>query len=175
MGTVTAQILIGSAHPNHGGILPTHFLFLIENDHPSWILVNENFFKEGQGDIQGLTWIPTVENTLEDAILMTTIHVSRSPTIIELAKRFNSAIEEDHIQLYSALDESQRKQLYLQCRSLPDLPKVVISVLRGSMIDRQFSVMEQYKMDVEICRVVYSRLYSPWTNKTRIEGSLNRV
>lgn len=175
MGTVTAQILIGSSHPNHGGIHPTHFLFLMENDHPSWTLVNENFFKEGQGDIQGLTWIPTVENTLEDAILMTAIHVSKSPTIIDLAKNFNSAIEMDHVQLYSVLEESQREQLYLKCRSLSDFPKVVISVLRGSMIDRQLTVMEQYKMDVEICRVVYSRLYSPWTNKTRIEGSLNRV
>ncbi len=32
MGTLTAQILIGSGHIYHGGIDPTHSLYLSEND-----------------------------------------------------------------------------------------------------------------------------------------------
>lgn len=31
MATFTAQILVGSPHPNHGGINPTYSLFLSEN------------------------------------------------------------------------------------------------------------------------------------------------
>ena len=45
MGTVTAQILIGSPHPNDGGIIPSHYLFLSENDRPSWTLVRANIFQ----------------------------------------------------------------------------------------------------------------------------------
>lgn len=175
MGAITAQILVGSPHPNHGGINPTHFLFLTENDRPAWILVTENVFKEGRTDVQRVIWIPTVENMLEDAMLMIAIHVSKSPEMIELAKSFNSAIEMDHVQLYSVLEEFQREQLYLKCRSISDFPKVVVSVLRGSTIDKQLTAMEQYKMDVEICRVGYSRLYSAWANETKIEGSLNKT
>ena len=38
MATITAHILVGSAHPNHGGILRTHSLFLSENSRPAWTL-----------------------------------------------------------------------------------------------------------------------------------------
>ena len=48
MGTVTAQILIGSPHPNDGGIIPSHYLFLSENDRPSWSLVGANIFQENE-------------------------------------------------------------------------------------------------------------------------------
>ena len=32
MASLTAQLLIGSPHPNDGGIIPSHYLFLSEND-----------------------------------------------------------------------------------------------------------------------------------------------
>lgn len=175
MGTITAHILVGSPHPNHGGINPTHFLFLTENDRPAWILVNENVFKKDQADVQNVTWIPTVENMLEDAMLMIAIHVSKNQEIIALSKSFNPAIEVERVQLYTALEEVQREQLYLKCRSISDFPKIVVSVLRGSTIDKQLTAIEKYKMDVEICRVGYSRLYSAWVNETTIEGSLNKI
>jgi hypothetical protein len=175
MGALTAQILVGRPHPNHDGISPTHFLFLSENDRPAWILVNENAFNEERNSGGRIIWIPTIEHMLEDAILMVAIHVSKNRETIQLARGFNSEIEMDQVELYSVFDEVQRERLYLECRSLSDFPKVIISVFRGSTICKQLPVLEQYKMDVEVCRVGYSRLYSSWTDETRIEGSLNET
>lgn len=41
MAAYTAQALVGQAHPNHGGITPTHRLYLSENSRPAWILLPE--------------------------------------------------------------------------------------------------------------------------------------
>ena len=65
MGTVTAQILIGSPHPNDGGIIPSHYLFLSENDRPSWSLVGANIFQENEKEFSKIVWIPTLDNMVE--------------------------------------------------------------------------------------------------------------
>lgn len=173
MATLTAQILIGSPHPHHDGINPTHYLILSENDRPAWVLVNQNIFQEERSSFSKIIWIPTVENMLEDALLMIAIHVCKNREIIEHAKGFSAKIQTDRIEMYSDLEESQRKQLYQECRAITDFPKVIVSAFRGSTIEKHLPLLEQYKMDVEVCRVSYSRLYSSWTNNTRIEGSLD--
>ena len=172
MATLTAQILVGEAHPNHDGINPTHYIFLSENNSPAWILVHQNIFKEYGEAAEGIIWIPTVENMLEDALLMIAIHVCKNNEVIKLAKSFSTKIKSDRIELYSDLDETQRKQLYQKCRQVTDFPKIIISVFRDSTIEDQLSVLEQYKMDVEVCTPIFSRRYSAWTNETRIEGTI---
>ncbi len=173
MATLTAQILVGGPHPNHDGINPTHYLFLSENHRPAWILVDQNIFQGKQLGHSKITWIPTVENMLEDALLMIAIHVRKNREIIEHAKDFCSEIQTDRLELYSVLEESQLKQLYQECRAITDFPKLIVSVFRRSTIEKQLPLLEEYKMDVEICRVNYSRLYSSWTKDTKIEGSLD--
>jgi len=74
MATMTAQILVGRPHTNHDGINPTHYLFLSENSRPAWVLVSQNIFPKEQRDHSRITWIPTVENMLEDALLMIALH-----------------------------------------------------------------------------------------------------
>ena len=172
MATLTAQILIGSPHPNHDGINPTHYLFLSENDRPAWVLVDQNIIQEERSSFPKITWIPTVENMLEDALLMVAIHILKNREIVEMAKGFYSKIESKRFELYSNLNESQRNTLYQKCREISDFPKVIISVFRGSTIEKQLAVLEQYKVDVEVCSPIYSRLYSSWTNENRIGGSL---
>jgi len=172
MATLTAQILVGSAHPNHDGINPTHYVFLWENDRPAWILVHQNIFKEREENVGRITWIPTIENMLEDALLMIAIHVCKNNEVIKLAKSFSAKIESDSMELCSNLEETHRKRLYEKCRQISDFPKIIISVFRGSTIEKQLSVLEQYKMDVEVCKPIYSRLHSSWTNETRIEGAI---
>ena len=170
MATLTAQILVGRPHPNHDGINPTHYVFLSENDRPAWVLVHQNIFRErGTGKI---IWIPTVENMLEDALLMIAIHVCNNNELITIANTFSAKIDSDRMELYSELDETHRNQLYQKCRQVSGFPKIIISVFRGSTIEKQLSVLQQYKMDVEVCAPIYSRLYSSWTNETRIEGVL---
>lgn len=172
MATLTAQILIGWPHPNHDGINPTHYLFLSENDRPAWVLVDQNIAKEERSSLPEITWIPTVENMLQDALLMIGIHIVKSREITEMARGFFSKIEFERVEFYSDLNESQRNRLYRECRKIADFPKIIISVFRGSTIEKQLAVLKHYKMDVEVCRPTYSRLYSSWTKRKRIEGSL---
>lgn len=170
MGSFTAQILVGSSHPNHDGIIPTHSLFLSENSRPAWILVSENVFEESREDDDRITWIPT-EDALEDALLMIAMYVVKNREVLDQVKAFNRKTGED-LAGPSALTKVQRSRLYQTCRTLADFPKITVSVLRGSLIESQLPVIENYAMDVEVCKVVYSRLHSDWTDRTRIEGSL---
>jgi|TARA_B100001971_G_C18207592_1_gene548595 hypothetical protein len=48
MGSFTTQILVGSGDSNHGGIYPTHFMYLSENDRPAWILMGQNVFDNAE-------------------------------------------------------------------------------------------------------------------------------
>ena len=172
MATFTAQILVGSTHPNHGGLTPSNYVFLSENSRPAWILVPQNIFDDETATLPKVTWIPTVENMLEDALVMIGIHVSANKELVELAKSFRKDIDSDWIEVYSALSESQRTQLYDTCRKISALPKIIVSTFEESSIERQLPVLEEYAMDVEVCPPTYSRLYSPWTNETRVNGSL---
>ena len=172
MGTLTAQILIGSPHPNNDGIIPSHYLFLSENSAPSWSLVKENVDNEDKNKYPNIVWLPTVENMLEDGLLMVAAHVLKNHEILEMAKDYTNQIESKRLELYSDLDDGQRNNLYQKCRELSKFPKLIISVFRSSSIETQLAVLEKYDMDVEVCAPIYSRLYSEWQNETRIEGSL---
>lgn len=163
MATMTAQILVGSPHPNHDGINPTHYLFLSENSRPAWILVLANVFHPSSR--KKIIWIPTVENMLEDAFLMIAVHIQQDQEIIELTKSLYKNISLDKLELYDCVD---RNQLYEKCRQL-NLPKIIISVFKDSTIQGQLEIIEQYKMDVEVCRLTYSRLFSRWSEKTTID------
>lgn len=173
MATLTAQILVGSAHPNHGGINPTHYLFLSENDRPAWILVPENIFNTGANKVEKkITWMPTVENMLEDALLMIVIHVLENKEITELAQKYVRNKRDDCVELYQDINSQYLEKLYEKCRAVDARYKIVVTVLEGSSIQNQLKVIDNYKMDVEVCIPKYSRQYSRWINDTKIEGSL---
>jgi hypothetical protein len=154
MATLTAQILIGGAEIRHHGINPTHFLFLSENDRPAWILVDQNVFQEDQSSFSKITWLPTVENMLEDALLMVAIHVLKDREMLRIAKDVNIRTDAKWVEFYSNLDENSRNRLYKRCRRIPDFPKLIISVLKGSTIENQLAVLDNYKMDIEVCRPI---------------------
>ena len=172
MGTLTANILIGSPHPNKDGIIPSHYMFLSENSAPSWTLVKENVDNEDKNKYPNIVWLPTVENMLEDGLLMVAAHVLKNHEILEMATDYTKKIESERLELYSDLDDAQRNNLYQKCRELSKFPKLIISVFRSSSIETQLAVLEKYDMDVEVCTPIYSRLYSEWQNEIRIEGSL---
>ena len=173
MAALTTQILIGSPHPNDGGIIPSHYLFLSEGSRPAWTLVNQNIDQTEQYKHFEITWIPTLDNMLEDALLMIAVHVCKNSELLDKAKDFNTKIQADWMEMYTDLNGTQRQQLYHDCRAIENYPKLIISTFSGSSIEGQLLILEQYKMDVEVCRVNYSRLYSSWRDDTKIEGSLN--
>lgn len=172
MATLTTQILIGKGHSNHDGINPSHYLFLSENSRPAWILLPENIFSQSNKKSQKITWIPTVDNMLEDAFLMIAIHIIKNQQIIDLGQSYSEKIESERLELYHDLNDSQRQELYTKCQEIANYPKLIISVFKDSTIQSQLSIINNYQMDVEVCCLKYSRLFSTWSNKIIIEGSL---
>ena len=173
MATMTAQILIGSGHPNHDGIGPSHYLFLSENSRPAWLLVEQNIIMSSKKKDAKIVWIPTVDSMLEDAFLMIAVHVLKDQGIVEVIKSFSKAALSDRLEMHDSLEEAERKLLYEKCRTITPFPKLVVSVFRGSTIMSQLPVLKNYTMDVEVCVPAYSRLSSPWSQDREVLGSLN--
>jgi len=169
LATITAQILVGSGHPNHDGIVPSHNLYFMEDNRPSWTLYPVSL---GDGFGTKVTWIPTLEHTLEDALLMTAIHVVRDPEIEQMAKEFISSQENNWVVMYDDVDPGHLELMYQRCRAMTNSYKLVLTVLRGSAIEEQLPVLKEYKMDLEVCLPRYVRLYSRWLEQTRVEGEL---
>ena len=72
MATTTATIFVGYAHPNHGGINPTHYIQLSENSRPALILHSIDDKEETK------VMIPTLENMIDDVYLMIAVCVLKS-------------------------------------------------------------------------------------------------
>lgn len=173
MATLTAQIIVGRAHSNHGGINPTHYLFFSENGRLAWILVPENVFGEQPADIEKTVWLPTAEHALEDGLLMLALHVVKNREIVNLAERYFRNKGTDRAELYNDINGPQLIELREKTRTIQGDYKIVITTFRDSALEQQLPVLEKYKMDVEVCVPVYSRLYSQWNNRTDTEGSLS--
>jgi hypothetical protein len=173
MGTITAQILAGRGHQNHDGIIPNHYLFLSENDRPAWIMVNQNVYQYPSGNQPRLIWIPTVENMLEDALLMLAIHGVQAPEMVAMYERFVRKKDAERIFMYEDFTEVQRAEMYQQNRKADfGSCKIVLTILKMSSIERQIPILAEYKMDVEVCAPKYTRLYSQWDRRVRETGSL---
>lgn len=86
MATFTAHALVGQSHPNHAGILPTHRLYLSENSRPAWILLPEALsVRDGSAMESKVIWLSTLENMLEDGLLLIAVQALQDPVVTELA------------------------------------------------------------------------------------------
>ena len=156
MSTITAQILVGQAHPYHGGIMPSHFLFLSENSRPGWVLTEANLY-DSERETKRVVWIPTVEHMLEDAFLMTAVHVMKNKNVVALASSFSPNACSGRLELYEDFGPPQRDQLYAACRAIPAFPKMILSVFQGSSLWTHLDVVSRYRLEAEICRSTASR------------------
>jgi hypothetical protein len=113
LSTFTAQILVGTEDPYNGGINPTHFLFLSENDRPAWILVNENIARENSV-IERIVWNPTAENMFEDALFMINLHIEKNKTLIDYLKENHKKINfnANNISIPEILDKKDLEKIY---------------------------------------------------------------
>jgi hypothetical protein len=146
MATTTATALIGQAHPFGGGIHPTHFLFLTENDRPALTLYTIN----GGGSLARLAvWVPTVENMMEDLMLMAAALTGAQP---EVATALNAACggKPGRLELYS-IGDATRTKLYALNRDLPAPGKVVLTILEDSSLVAQAARIRDYQADCELC------------------------
>ena len=138
MATFTAQILIGTEHPYHGGINPTHFLFLSENDRPAWILTNENITGENP-DVEKIVWNPTTENMFEDALFMINLYIGKDKTLIAYLKENHKKINfnTNNISIPEILDKKELEKIYqlnLDLLKKNKSLKLVVSIFADSSL-----------------------------------------
>lgn len=145
MSSVTAQILVGVAHQNHGGIIPFHQMFLRENSRPSWTLT---CLDESAGE-PPVTWIPSIEHMLEDGLLMIGLYLVKDESLRAVA---GNVLERDTSEILDIndLDEEKRSELYTACCQITGC-KIVLTVLEGSAIRNQCGILKDYGIEVELC------------------------
>jgi hypothetical protein len=104
MASFTAQIIAGNGGGyENEGIIPLDTLYLSENSRPAWVL------KKGPKKI---TWIPTVDNMLEDGLLMLAIHAIKQPEIIALANQYFNNPNPTCAELYQDITQEHLQVLY---------------------------------------------------------------
>lgn len=169
MATITAEILVGWSHQNHGRIVPHKIdrLRLSENSRPCWT------FGSGR---QSIRWVPeSPETILEDGLLLTALHVLRHEDLLASSpvalRRTNSM----PVSL-GDFDAKLLQRLRAACREYdfggPGHQYLVLCVFEGSSIKRQLPVIAEYRFDCEVLIPTYRRWYSDGTGKTSVRGSL---
>ena len=158
MAAYTAQIITGRGHSyDKEGIIPDETLWLSDTgDRPAWILNNK-------------VWIPSIENMLEDGLLMAAVHCLEDPELVEMVNMYFTNVNKAN--LYEISSE-QRQILYRKNRQLV-WGKLIITVFHNSSILSQVSILENYLMDVEVCLPIYSRNHSGWDGSLEVKGDLN--
>lgn len=167
---MTAQILIGRPHPNDDGINTTHCIYLSENSRAALLLYNHDLQYGSRGG-KPIVWTPSLDNIIEDAILMIAVHVIQDEEIIQILESFGVA-NTKKLETYKDLLEEQRNALYQKCRDKMEIPKLIISVFYSSSLRMNLSVLKLYKMDIEVCRPIYTQLYSRWSHEVTTIGEL---
>lgn len=155
MATITSTIFIGTSHPNHSGINPSHLILLSENSIPSFILYNLSVKQKE------IILIPTIENTMHDLFLIIAIYVLKS------LPQFDSKKNARKKSLYDIINESERKNLYSQTKKLlkKNRIKVVLNLFEGSHLLSQLNQLKEYKIDCEVTTTTLKREFNVWSNK----------
>ena len=161
MATITAQILIGQAHPNSGGLRYNYkTVQLSENSRPCWIL------KYGNVD---LTLIPErPETILDDGLVFIGIHVLKIPGLRASAIENGINIQDPRTDLTEVTHDSMdplRKTLLSHYLSHTQSTKLIFSVFDQSSILNQLECLRDYAFDCEILTCQYSRTESVWSGE----------
>ena len=174
MATFTAQILIGQKHSYDSGIINiTHSLYLSENSRPAWVLTPTDVFNEQDQTQPRITWIPKLENMLEDALVMIGMYVVKDKKLLTLANHFLKNPEKDFIELYDDIKPEDLQELYKQTRQIESSHKIILSVFHGSTIVKQLPVLKKYQNDIEVCNSIFAKEYSLWSKKFETRGELD--
>lgn len=152
MATITAYALLGKAHPAHGGLEETHLIRLSEDSRPCLHLYRIDRDRDGSllGERIG-KWVPTADHTLEDLLLMVAVLVEEDAELTAALKR---GLPDGNIRTIHALSDAgdiRRNKLYAAMRARRWRKKLVLTVLRGSTIERQLDRLRMLSLKCEVC------------------------
>jgi hypothetical protein len=173
MATFTCQIIIGQKQSYDSGIINiTHTLYLSENSRPAWILSQTDEFNENKQIQRKITWIPTLENMLEDALVMIGLYIVKDKELIALANQYFKQQNKDFFELYNDISSEDLQELYNQARKIEGSHKIILSVFQGSSILKQLPVLRHYQNDIEVCKSIFTKEYSLWSKEFEEIGEL---
>lgn len=159
MGTLTAQILVGNTHPYHGGITPTHALYLSENSRPAWTLMSHDVYaRKEQPALQPVVWVPTVEHLLEDGVLMIWLLVAKVPQVCDLASQFFTSPWTERVELCDDIRREQLLSLHEACKQTPLDLHLAVTIFGESSLLYQIYLLEAYQVTMDICPWSFSRI-----------------
>lgn len=149
MATTTALILAGKAHPNDGGINPYHCVQLSEGNAPSFTLrawVEDEMIYEGIAGGPTVVMIPTLENPLDDLMLMLMVFAVKDMDDFRVNK-------DEIIEMYSFSSE-ERAKLYSESKKLAakTAMKLVFSIITSDTLlsDEQLAKLGEFDIEYQI-------------------------
>jgi hypothetical protein len=149
MATTTAFILAGKAHPNDGGINPYHCVQLSEGNAPSFTLrawVEDEMIYEGIAGGPTVVMIPTLENPLDDLMLMLMVFAVKDMDDFRVNK-------DEIIEMYSFSSE-ERAKLYSESKKLAakTAMKLVFSIITSDTLlsDEQLAKLGEFDIEYQI-------------------------
>ena len=160
MATTTSIIFIGHAHQNHSGIIPTHFIQLIENDKPALILQSIDMTNES------IVVTPTIESIVDDIYLMIACYVL---CVVKPSKDIHSHKRES---IKDILFEDERLTLYqstlkaIQNNNI----KLVFNILDGSVLLNKIEEIKNFPNDFEITLPTIKKEFDTWSNSIITKG-----
>lgn len=176
MGSMTALLAIGTPHPNHDGILPTHVAWLSENGRPGWLLTRAGrrwVHPDQAWSEEEITWVPAgPEHILEDGLLLIGVRVLRDEALLDEVATLLPALLEDNFVELEKMPPASLEDLRERSRHIDMGHKVVVTVLGGSSLEGQLPLLERYPMQLEVCTVTYSRTANQWNPAFAVHGSL---
>jgi hypothetical protein len=153
MATITAFILIGKAHQNHSGIIPTHYIELYESDHPSLSLYKFDNNKEI------IRIRPDREKLVDNIYLL--IHTFILKADVDSTDGMNG--KEIH-GFYNYRKNNITYEQIMESLKTYDL-KVVFNILIGSTLLNQLDRIKDYPSDFEVTTPKFRREYNKQTGK----------
>ena len=153
MSTTTATILIGRAHQNDSGIIPSHLIFYTENNRPAFIIRS---LESGE---EIAVVIPTYANAVDDLYLVIVTFILNK---MDQALILNS-VERDGIDDIFNIEE--RMELYEKAKSIISEYniKVVFNLLENCHLLTQIDNIKQYTNDYEVTIPYIKNEYSAWS------------
>lgn len=150
MHETTAEIWIGPDQTNNwigtqGGINATHLLLLRENSRPAWLLLPGNLYESRPPAIgPAKVWVPTPGKPVQDALLLFSIMGAKVPEILTVFDEFYKSRNRTRIDLSEEFSEGVISELYFAVKQHLVGWKVVVSVGRQSLANKDLGQLDDY-------------------------------
>jgi hypothetical protein len=157
MRETTAEIWIGEDQSTdwmgtQGGINASHLLLLRENSRPAWMLLPGNLYDSEPPLIKSSkVWNPTLENPVQDALLLFAVLGAKVPEVRAVFNEFEKSRVKSRIDLGAKFPRGVPKSVYRASQRHLKGWHVIVSAGSYSLAYRDLESLSQYSgLNVEV-------------------------